>query len=408
MTVRELSDAVLRASIERFLGHRRQIVAAFERARQGRFASVEPPERVRRFLARERAHGRAAADRLAGGRPRGDGPSERGGDRRPVGRPPRRRSPAGRLERVFGGDDLLSIEFLEEGLLAARPVGLITVADCGFGTGFLVGNGLLLTNQHVLPDPDAARASVFALDYETNRIGAPKPVEQYRFAPERFFHADAACDFALVALEERSEQGRPLAEFGYHPLIADQGKIVIGRPVNLIQHPGGRHKSIVVHDSRLMFLCDGGELDRYCWYSSDTEPGSSGSPVFNNHWEVVALHHKAIPKVNARGQLVDRRNRPLSARRAACEPEALAWAANEGIRVSRIVAALREARLPDPLAAQRDALLALWAAPRQPATPAAPCVAVAPAPEGPRLTVTATRMGSGDALLPLVITVRLD
>jgi V8-like Glu-specific endopeptidase len=28
-------------------------------------------------------------------------------------------------------------------------------------------------------------------------------------------------------------------------------------------------------------------------YEVDTEPGSSGSPVFNNKWELVALHSRA-------------------------------------------------------------------------------------------------------------------
>ena len=30
-------------------------------------------------------------------------------------------------------------------------------------------------------------------------------------------------------------------------------------------------------------------------YSTDTEAGSSGSPVFNDQWEVVALHHSVKP-----------------------------------------------------------------------------------------------------------------
>ena len=36
-------------------------------------------------------------------------------------------------------------------------------------------------------------------------------------------------------------------------------------------------------------------------YLADTQPGSSGSPVLNRHWEVVALHHSggAHPPIKA-------------------------------------------------------------------------------------------------------------
>ncbi len=30
-------------------------------------------------------------------------------------------------------------------------------------------------------------------------------------------------------------------------------------------------------------------------YTTDTEPGSSGSPCFNQNWELVALHHSGDP-----------------------------------------------------------------------------------------------------------------
>jgi V8-like Glu-specific endopeptidase len=35
-------------------------------------------------------------------------------------------------------------------------------------------------------------------------------------------------------------------------------------------------------------------------YLTDTEPGSSGSPVFNSAWEVVALHAGAVTAVDPR------------------------------------------------------------------------------------------------------------
>lgn len=34
-----------------------------------------------------------------------------------------------------------------------------------------------------------------------------------------------------------------------------------------------------------------GNWKNYLFYKTDTQEGSSGSPVFNKNWKVVALHH---------------------------------------------------------------------------------------------------------------------
>jgi len=56
--------------------------------------------------------------------------------------------------------------------------------------------------------------------------------------------------------------------------------------VNIVQHPQGRRKEVSLHDNKVGYV-----YDKVIRYSADTEPGSSGSPVFNNQWELVALHH---------------------------------------------------------------------------------------------------------------------
>ena len=92
------------------------------------------------------------------------------------------------VERQIGRTrDLLSIEFFEQGLDAARSVGLIVTDGQGNGTDFLVAPDLILTNQHVLRDAEEAGRSSFDLDFEANRFGAPKSTQSYRLQPERFF-----------------------------------------------------------------------------------------------------------------------------------------------------------------------------------------------------------------------------
>ena len=76
-------------------------------------------------------------------------------------------------------------------------------------------------------------------------------------------------------------------------------------------------------------------FDEFIHYSTDTEPGSSGSPVLSDAWEVVALHHAGVPGPGGKG-----------------------YVANEGIRISSIVAHLGALRESLP-AAQQSVLRSL-------------------------------------------------
>jgi peptidoglycan hydrolase-like protein with peptidoglycan-binding domain len=57
----------------------------------------------------------------------------------------------------------------------------------------------------------------------------------------------------------------------------------------IIQHPKGKQKKIVLNDNEVMNL-----YQNVVQYKSDSDYGSSGSPVFNRSWQVVGLHHAVI------------------------------------------------------------------------------------------------------------------
>ena len=103
-----------------------------------------------------------------------------------------------------------------------------------------------------------------------------------------FFLADEERDFALVAVRATPAE---LAPFGFNRLIEAEGKAIIGEFVTIVQHPRGEKKQIALRENRIVDI-----PDRFLHYSADTEPGSSGSPVFNDQWEVVALHHASVPR----------------------------------------------------------------------------------------------------------------
>ncbi|WP_299848359.1 serine protease [uncultured Roseovarius sp.] len=258
-------------------------------------------------------------------------------------------------------NNILSGEFLEIGLLTARSVCKIT-HGLTTGTGFLVGDGVVLTNYHVLSKQAQASAALFEFLYEDNTIGTPRNSQLYMADPERFFVADEALDLCFVALRE-GPGSIALSDLGWLPLIRREGKILIGDPINIIQHPLGDQQRVVMHESTFILVENGTDADAFCWYSGDTAKGSSGAPVFNTHWEVVALHHQAIPATDKNGNVLDVNGKAIAESRLEEEDTLINWIANEGTRASRIVKFLEKVDLPDDQDQIRQSLLKLWQGP---------------------------------------------
>jgi endonuclease G len=259
-------------------------------------------------------------------------------------------------EVVLGTRDFLSVEFLERGVVAARSIGRVLIQSGGDlrarGTGFLVASGLLLTNEHVLTSPELAARCALEMDYEQNRFGPPKQQQVFRLDPERFFLNDGELDYALVAVAPTSDRGVPLTSYGWLPLNGAQGKISISDKdyLNIVQHPLGREKEVVIRNNRVLDMRTATEeaaekLGAFLHYEADTEKGSSGSAVMNDGWEVVGLHHSGVPATDEAGNWLDKDGHIW--REGEQPVERIQWVANEALRVSSLVAALAIANL-DP------------------------------------------------------------
>ncbi|MFF8972760.1 endonuclease [Streptomyces sp. NPDC014995] len=255
------------------------------------------------------------------------------------------------LERLMGRNDLTGVAFLEGGYVAARSIGRVTVrAPAGghHGTGFMVSPSLLMTNNHVLRSPEEAGRAVIEFNFQAGLDGLPLDPVVFALEPQKFFATDRALDFSVVAVAERGQRGERLADFTWLPLDGTQGKAILGEFVNIIQHPNGEPKQLALRENQIVDL-----LDRFVHYATDTAPGSSGSPVFNDQWEVIALHHSAVPNTDAEG-------RPLAIDGTVWRPgmgeHRLAWKANEGVRISRVLQALSRLTLTGTAARLRDEL----------------------------------------------------
>ncbi len=218
------------------------------------------------------------------------------------------------MERILGGNDLMPIAYLSKGFKVSKAVCKLSIKDetgqilC-YGTGFMVSNEVLITNNHVISNIKNARYSVAEFNYQDDEYFMPCTSYYFRLDPDKFFITNKELDFTMVAVQNMQNKGKKLEDFGYLKLFPEKGKILKDEYVSIIQHPKGGRKSITLRENKVKYL-----LKDHIHYMTDTEPGSSGSPVFNDQWVVVALHHSGVPSPYAKGE----------------------WIANEGIRISSI------------------------------------------------------------------------
>jgi endonuclease G len=255
------------------------------------------------------------------------------------------------LERIMQGNDLTDINYLDIGVQRARSVARVVIRQdrrlLGYATGFLVAPGVLMTNEHVFESADMVKESTVQFQYERNARGMElEPVEfGLRSEPEPIIAKPL--DFAIVAVEPLSSSRKTVQEFGWLKLNPAPGKAFVGEYLTIIQHPGGQRKQICVRENKLLKYVD---ESPFVWYQTDTVGGSSGSPAFNTTWDVVALHHKAIPRVTrSRGKDVwmARNGKPW---KEAMGDDEVDWIANEGVRISKILEYLAKAYSGHPLA----------------------------------------------------------
>ncbi|MDO4792835.1 MAG: DNA/RNA non-specific endonuclease [Filifactor alocis] len=218
------------------------------------------------------------------------------------------------MERIMGKSDLFPISYLQVGTNSGNSVCRIQIRDAkgsliGSGTGFLVSENVVMTNNHVIDCAQTALNSLAEFNYQDDENFMPCPTHTYRLNPEQLFITDEHLDFTLIALKDNPSSKKQPKDFGHLKLIPEAGKILEGEYVSIIQHPNGGPKSVTIRENKVNSI-----FDDFIHYLTDTEPGSSGSPVFNDQWIVVALHHSGVPDPNRKHS----------------------WIANEGVRISAI------------------------------------------------------------------------
>jgi endonuclease G, mitochondrial len=243
------------------------------------------------------------------------------------------------FERAIGKNDSVYSNFVELIHHAKSKVGRIVIKkgikQKGFATGFMVSENLLLTNWHVFKTIEDVADSEVQFNYEYNTEGNAKVPISFKLKSAVFYHSNKDLDYCFVAVDNMDIDGRQsLRNIGY--LFLDPVKGKLGNEdeekLNIIHHPDGDLKQLSIRENKFKKI-----TPNSIWYETDTAPGSSGSPVFNDQWQVVALHHMGIGKKNSKGQYIDKMNQAIPLIDGNIDASKIIWEANEGIRISVIL-----------------------------------------------------------------------
>lgn len=208
-------------------------------------------------------------------------------------------------EKVLWEGDLLPIGFITGAARTAASVVRLKVtrhekeavkkSPAGqpvryLGTGWLIGPNHVITNHHVINARSPGEAAASAADFAKQALTAAiefdyDDANMQPLAVEcaHLLAADNVLDFAILELKPSAAPlDRPPLPLSGNPIVVAPDTPL---PVNIIQHPGGQTKQIAIRNN-LAALLNGNDLS----YFTDTEGGSSGSPVCNDDWRVIALH----------------------------------------------------------------------------------------------------------------------
>jgi len=190
-----------------------------------------------------------------------------------------------------GAPTFVDIVFFARGLDRARGVCRLVPRfsgrRIGSGTGFRISPDQILTSHHVLFDwaEGGQRAlSVEAwFNYEVDDQGQPTVRTEIPCDPASIV-GERDQDWAVIRTLEPIPNAFPALRLGGAKVPA------IGDRVAIIQHPQRLPKKVAFQHNLIRAV----EPDRILYWT-DTDEGSSGSPVFDEDWSVVALHHWTIP-----------------------------------------------------------------------------------------------------------------
>jgi V8-like Glu-specific endopeptidase len=214
---------------------------------------------------------------------------------------------------VFGvqRDTRVDFAFIKQAHTLARSIARLTIprvfsgtldGKVVYGTGWIIAPGILMTNHHVIdardrrPPPSGWGEQVAAEpDFQAQAERMLADFDYYNEADgsrlecraSKLLASSRELDYAIIELE----QAEKIADRQPIRVVPEQPTLNRGARVNIVQHPRGGPLRFAIRNN---FFVRPAERPAFVYYQTDTEPGASGSPVCNDDWQVVALHHASL------------------------------------------------------------------------------------------------------------------
>jgi V8-like Glu-specific endopeptidase len=139
---------------------------------------------------------------------------------------------------------------------------------------------LLMTNAHVLDASPEEAGTLGPSDAVVHFEATGGPEEPSTHAVSGVVWSSRELDVSLARLQPAPAGVRP------YPFAAQAPDPKLSARLYVVGHPLGGDLSLSLYDNLLI------ERDAcVLHYRAPTEPGSSGSPVFDAMWNLVAVHH---------------------------------------------------------------------------------------------------------------------
>lgn len=189
------------------------------------------------------------------------------------------------------------------------------------GSGFLVAADVVLTNHHViapvlggdykpsqvrvqfdhyeLPDGGVAAGTITKVATEWLIASAPHDPVDTKVHELTDEPKPGNLDFALLRLDRKIGDKPPKGgggARGWVDLSTTVPNAAVDAPVFIVQHPDGKPMQLALDTNAVIGYSP---KKRRIRYRTNTLAGSSGSPVFTQDWELLALHHSGDPEYPA-------------------------------------------------------------------------------------------------------------